>query len=85
MIAMKMFLYQLFLNDKDFIIHGWQVAKKCKQKEFESKNNSRPVAYFYPQKLLNPMDTINAYLDENFKEKNTVQTEEDNVDPFNLD
>jgi hypothetical protein len=72
-------------NDREFIIHGWQVAKKCKQKEFESKNNSRPVAYFYPQKLLNSMDTINTYLNENFKEQNTVQIEEDNTDPFNLD
>jgi hypothetical protein len=31
------------------------------------------------------MDTINTYLDENFKEKNMVQTEEDDTDPFNLD
>jgi hypothetical protein len=31
------------------------------------------------------MDTINTYLNENFKEQNTVQIEEDNTDPFNLD
>ena len=72
-------------NEKDFIIHGWEVAKKCKRKEFESKNTSRPTAYFYPQGLLNPMDTLKEYLDKNFKEQSVAESQQNDTDPFNLD